>query len=518
MLIPLSLTPDHHLQQQIFEQLRALIVSNRLLPGSRMPSSRMMAEQFDISRMTVLLTYERLIAEGYVETRPAAGTFVARPPAHAPPVEPADLSALSVAHSQVSHGQFAGADEGTQCRSWSHAGRGIIEPECRVDLADPSLFPARRWRSLMRSWLDRIAAQGSAEHAAGSPALREAISGWLSASRGMVVSPDQIMLAKSRQQAIHLAAHLAAHRCEGRRAIARSNDQHQEVGACPVAGNAGPAHDARSRIVVEDPCDAIAAAGLGLEGGALLRIPVDENGLCTDQLPAEEIALVHVTPEHQRPLGVVLSRDRRMTLLAWAAHAGALILEEDVDGELRYGTMDIPPLFALDRSERVIMLGGFGISLGPWVDVAYLVLPRWLMPFAVAARRLIDDSRCSLEQMALAEFLAGGGYARHLHRFTKACGSRRDTLLEALRSHFGERTRIWGHRAGLHLVWFAPPEFGSPAFVATTARRQGLHAAALGNDAVLLGFGMPDETHIERGVRLLAENLAMGASQAGRRP
>jgi hypothetical protein len=157
-------------------------------------------------------------------------------------------------------------------------------------------------------------------------------------------------------------------------------------------------------------------------------------------------------------------------LLAWAGGAGALVLEEDCEGELRYGDMNVPSLTSLDTAERVILLGGFCTSLGPWVGLAYLVLPRRLMAAALAARRLIDDSRDGLEETALAELLGSGGYARHLHRLGKTYARRRDVLLAAL------------------------------------ARRCGLEAAALpantrnrmpGGRAVMLGFGSLSERQLE---------------------
>ncbi len=261
------------------------------------------------------------------------------------------------------------------------------------------------------------------------------------------------------------------------------------------------------RIVVENPCDADAAAALAGTDRILVRVPVDADGLCTDQLPGGSAALIHVTPEHQRPLGAVMSHDRRATLLLWAVQAGALILEEDIDGELRYDNMNVPSLMSLDRSERVIMLGGFGISLGPWLDIAYLVLPRWLVPYAVTARRRIDESRGGLEHTVLAEFLESGGYARHLHRLTKSYASRRDGLVAGLQRHFDRKPQVQGQNAGLHLTWFAPRDVVSPASFAALARRHGLDAAALGDDAILLGFGTPAEHHIETGIRRLAEAL-----------
>ena len=501
MLIPLKLVRDQQLQQQLFDQLRELIVSDRLRPGSRMPSSRMMAEQFSISRMTVLLTYERLIAEGYLETRPAAGTFVARP-AEKPVAVATDASALSLAHATANakpNGAMGRTGEEPPA-GWPGSATHDAEP--RTSGADASLFPVGRWRSLMRQSVDRMGARVGAEPASGHPAPRDAIAAWLSTSRGLAVSPDQVMLVNSRQQALHVIARLASHPCEGRRAIGRAS-------GCPVPHN-GATADEPVHIVVEDPCDPAAAAVLGGEGARLTRVPVDADGPRADQLPEYGAAVIHVTPEHQRPLGVTMSRPRRAAVLDWAGRNGALVLEEDIEGELRYDNQNLPSLMSLDRSERVIMLGGFGVSLGPWLDTAYLVLPHWLVPFAHAIRRQIDDSRGGLEQMALAEFIGGGGYARHLHRLSKAYASRRDALLDALRRHFGEPVRIWGGHSGLHLSWCPPPGIGSPGGLAALARRHGLDATAPRDDVVVLGFGALDERHLELAVGRLAEALTAG--------
>ncbi|HXD36758.1 MAG TPA: PLP-dependent aminotransferase family protein, partial [Rhodanobacter sp.] len=370
MLIPLKLVRDHPLQQQLYEQLQELIVAGRLLTGTRMPSTRMLAEQFSISRITVLLTYERLIAEGYLETLPAKGTFVARPPTSL------------VAGRAAAPPTYRAPERAT-------AALGI-----RVGQPDALLFPTGRWRALARNAVDRLGAQLATEHAGDHPTLRAAIAGWLSTSRGLAVTAEQIVLVNGCQQALHLCGHLLLH--------------------------------AGARAVVEHPCDSRAAATYAGAGAELIRIPVDANGLCTDTLPQGRVALAHVTPEHQRPLGVTLAATRRTALLAWAERAGAVVVAEDCAGELRYHGMDAPPLMSLDRTDRVIMIGGFCSSLGPWLTLGYVVVPRRLIAAAVAARRLIDDSPRWLEETALADFLLSGGYARHLHRLGKAYASRRD--------------------------------------------------------------------------------------------
>jgi len=390
MLIPLKLLHDQPLQQQLYDQLRELVVSARLAPGVRMPSSRMLADQFAVSRMTVLLAYERLIAEGYLETVPAVGTFVGKPSAsHASRPDPhaAQTIALPVPASND----------------------GIGQP-------DPSLFPTGRWRALMRGTLERFGAHIAQHHHAGSPALRAAIARWLSTSRGLPVQPEQIILAGGRQQALHMATHLLLR---------------------PGA-----------RAVLEDPCEESAASLYAAAQADIIRVPVDADGICTDRLPQGPAALVHVTPEHHRPLGAALSADRRQHLLDWAVRAGAMVLEEDSQGEFRYAPLAAPPLMNLDREGRVVHVGCFASTLGPWLTLAYLRSAADRRPRAVAGGRRAGRTagqRCLCASCApTAEGLsqpAGRADRRHARSFRRYGSPVRDPCRAA--SGLADARRYW---------------------------------------------------------------------------
>nr|WP_294508407.1 PLP-dependent aminotransferase family protein [uncultured Rhodopila sp.] len=444
MLIPLKLLRDKPLQRQLYEQLRALIVASRLAPGTRMPSTRLLADQFSISRITVLLTYERLIAEGYLRTIPAKGTFVHR----------------------------VLAADGSVPRANDNA---AAEPYPGVGRPDPHLFPAVKWRTLIRTALDNLAADIGEEPIGSDLGLRRAISRWLSTSRGLAVEADQIILAHGRQHALHIAAHL----------LLRPG----------------------SRAVIEAPGDQAVELMLAATGANVVTVPVDDDGIQTDRLPIGAAALALVTPEHQRPLGSVLSLQRRHELLTWAARAGAAVIEEDSDGELRYEDMDAPPLMSLDRDAIVLHAGDFAASLGPGVVLGYLAVPPRLIGPARAASRHAGAYAGRLEAEALAALIDGGSYARHLHAVRKIYLARRDALIRSLRQHFGETARISGTSAGLHLIWTLPPQVRSAATVAGMARRLGLDAGRVGERAVLLGFGAPAERQIEVAVGRLADAL-----------
>jgi GntR family transcriptional regulator/MocR family aminotransferase len=355
---------------------------------------------------------------------------------------------------------------------------GVLEG--RIGRPDPTLFPMVRWRALLRGAVDRLAATPGAQHAAGGVRLRQAIARWLSASRGLAVAPEQIILVSGRQQALRIAADLLLRR--------------------------------HARAVLEDPCDGLTACTYAEADAVLVNAPVDAHGLCPDALPEGPAALLHVTPEHQRPTGAVLSAERRAAVLGWAAQAGAVVVEESCDAELRYAAMEAPPLMSLDQTERVIHIGGFATGLGPWVTAGYMAVPRPLISAAQQARRMLDDSAPSLESVALAELLEGGGYARHLHRLRKAYMARRDTLIGALHRNFGPVTTR-GADAGLHLAWQIAPDLGDAAQIADTAEHCGLEAAALqaGTEpTVLLGFGMLSERQLETGIAQAAMAIANG--------
>ena len=425
-----------------------------------MPSTRMLADQFSVSRITVLLTYERLIAEGYLTTIPAKGTFVTRT-AVAQNVLLPRRSATNLAATNLAATNLAATN-----------------PAAVLPLAgrpDSRLFPAGRWRTLIRDALDGFGASLTAEHHEGDPALRRAIAQWLSTSRGLAVDSERIMLASGRQHALHIVAQLLL----------------------------GPG----MRAVIKSPCDPRVEELIASTGATISRLPVDHDGIRSDLLPDGPTALALVTPEHQRPLGAVMSEPRRRALLAWAERHGAVVIADDVDGELRYDAMDSPPLMGLDRASRVIHLGGFGLSLGPAVQLAYLALPLSMVTAARAMDWLIGDHTGHLEAAALANLLETGAYARHLHQLRKVYLGRRDALIRSLQRHFGSETRVDGETGGLHFVWHLPHHVEGAAAVAALARQFGLDAVSLREDAVLMGFGAPDQSHIEQNVSRLAAAL-----------
>ncbi len=425
MLIPLKLVRGQPLQQQLYDQLRTLILAGRLQVDARMPSTRMLAEQFAISRITVILTYERLVAEGLLYTLPAAGTFVGAMPSSMRPAQP---DAHPAASPEVR-----------------------LEGPATVGLPDPELFPANRWRAALRHALDRVGAHVPTEDPAGAAALRQGIAGWLAASRGLTVAPEQVMVVIGRRRALDIAARLCI---------------------CPIK-----ASTATVTAVIESPCDEAVTTAYALAGARILPVPVDAGGLMTDRLPRGPVALAHVTAGHQNPLGVTLAPARRRALLEWATATDAMLIEEDQDADFRSDAALVPPLAAMDAT-RVIYAGGFAAAMAPWLQLAYLVVPPRLIGAAAALQQTTDEHAAWLEEGALAKFIDSGAFARHVHRARKTYALRRHALAEARARHLPD-IELFGTDTGLHQAWLLPTGFGPASRAVDALRAAGLIATTV---------------------------------------
>lgn len=469
MHLPLHLDRNRGapLQNQLFEQLRYLIVSGQMKPESRVIATRFLSEQLNVSRTTVLLAYERLIAEGYLETRPAIGTFVSRTPPDgtaAPKPHPAPISVPA-------------------------------RQECAIDFAiapDDQLFPFKSWLRATQTVLDRHERRSVPidylPNDSGLPALRAVIREWLAFHRGITADPEQVIIVAGVQQALAIAASLAG---------------------------------VRGRMVVtENPGEPQVSALFAGLGARLYDCPVDEQGLDTALLPEEPAALLHATPSYQRPLGAMLPLDRREKLLAWAAENGALLLEDDSDGDFRYQGSAQPALFTLAPPGRVIYLRRFSETMNPGLRLVYLVVPPEMVKIAQRIKASLDSGTPRLEQQVLAEFILSGGYDRHLRMTRKILLERRDALILALTRHFGD-IKLLGTGAGTSVNWLLPAHLGSADLVRDNAAKGGVklyrplspQSPVQGRsfiDGILaMGYATLTAQDIKKGVDLLADTLVM---------
>ncbi|PSR18152.1 PLP-dependent aminotransferase family protein, partial [filamentous cyanobacterium CCP3] len=405
--------------QQISEALRQAILTGRLNPRQRLPSTRALASSLGVSRATVTQSYDQLLSEGYLQTAVGSGTYVCEqlpetllhaPEPNAVPATPPPPLKLSKYGERLTDFAASPAAEPTAEISFRY-GRPALDQ-----------FPLALWRQLLSrrcrcgDWLDY------ATDPMGHWPLREAIAAYLSQARAVHCQPDHILITNGTQQALDLATR--------------------------VLVSAGDA------IALEEPSYLSARRVFTSQGAILHPIPVDESGLDVDKLArvTAPIRLVYVTPSHQFPTGAVLSLPRRLALLAWAQQNGSLIFEDDYDSEYRYAGRPIPALQGLGQGQSVLYVGTFSKVLFPSLRVGYMVLPPALVPLFRRAKWLSDRQVPGLEQAVLADFIAEGHLERHIRRMRSLYDQRRQALVAALTQHFGSRVTVLGENAGLHLM------------------------------------------------------------------
>ena len=404
--------------------LREAVRSGRLLPGTRLPASRALATDLGIARNTVADCYAQLVAEGWLTARQGSGTRVAERVPSPPPA--AAGPAPAAAHR--------------------------IRYDLRTGVPDVSAFPRQAWLAAGRKALGAAPAQALGyTDPRGLPQLREALAGYLARSRGVAVAPDRVVVCAGFAQGLELV-------CETLRAR----------GATTLAAEAlgYPRH---WRI----------AAKSGL---SVTAVPVDDRGAVVGGLGRADALLL--TPTHQFPLGVPLAPARRRQAADWAASAGAVIVEDDYDGELRYDRPAVGALQAL-APEQVVYAGTASKSLAPGLRLGWLVLPAGLVDEVVAVKSATGRLSSSLDQLTLAEFFASGAYDRQVRRVRLAYRRRRDRLVAAVRAA-APQVRVTGIAAGLHALLRLPPDKQEDALVARAIRHglavEGLSAYRMGGD------------------------------------
>jgi GntR family transcriptional regulator/MocR family aminotransferase len=487
------------LQFQLFEQIRRFILAGQLKPGMMLPSSRALAENLGISRHTVMLAYERLFAEGYLETKAAARTMVSRGIADLgrSPARPKPQTGEEALPARTLPARYPVVFKGAKMRLDRDSSRLIAD--FFVGRPGADTFPNTTWRRLV---LQQLARGGSNLTQYGNPAgleaLREAIAQHLGPARGMRVTPDRVVIVNGIQEGMNVVSRLFV------------------ASGTPVA--------------IENPSYQGAAAVFESHGAKLLPVAVDRDGIDPAQLPDGRLALLYLTASHQYPTGVTLTLERRFAALSWARRTGTYIVEDDYDSDFRY---DGPPLTAiagLDGEDAVIYMGTFSKSIGAGLRVGYLVLPRDLVEPAIRIKSLLNNGHSWLDQAVLAEFIRTGAFARHLQRIRKLYRSRRDTLLAALRQHFGP-VQITGELGGMHVMWHLPKSLPNAVDAEQIARRYGIGVYSLRSGAahmigdvpcaergLILGYTALPERVIAKGVARLAEALAVPELQPTHAP
>ncbi|HEX4248279.1 MAG TPA: PLP-dependent aminotransferase family protein [Pseudonocardia sp.] len=451
-LVTLDRGSGYSLRDQIVEQLTAAMRDGVLVAGDPLPSTRSLAAALGVARTTVVACYLRLEGEGWLHSSHGSGTFVVDRPdesAGAGPVEPEPAPAEP--------------------------------PAPMFDLVpgnlDPSVLATPRWRAAFRP----SHATGTVPPAQGLPALRAALAEHLRSARGLACRPEEIVLCAGTSEGL------------------------------AVLGLAlgWPGHD----VAVEDP--GYPAVGMVLRRIGARVLPIAVDGAASvlaglRNLPAPPAA-VYLTPSHQYPLGHRLHEDERRDLLAWSADTGAVLLEDDYDGEFRFGVAPLPSLAGLDPAADTVYLGTLSKVLDPALRIAYLRVPPQLLDAVLASRADLGSTTSESAQEAVVRMLRSGELSRHIARARRLYADRRRAVLQELAA-VPAVTGIRGTEAGLHLVVELAPAVRTAVLVAEAAER-GVHVDDLDScraapdpdrPALVVGYGALAPTRL----RLAIERLA----------
>ncbi len=476
------------LYRQLYDALRGAILDGRLAAGARLPSSRVLAADLGVGRNTVLSAYEQLTAEGYLEGQVGAGTRIAASlpdkflevgaggrGARAARNDPGiPLSRRGELIASVKRG--AARYERGHARAFQHGLPAIDQ------------FPATLWsRLLARRARDPRNGLFGYETGEGYKPLREAIAAHAGAARGVVCTPEQVIVTAGAQAAFDIAARMLI--------------------------------DPGDAAWIEEP-GYLGARGALLGAGAnLVPVPVDNEGL--DVAAGRALhpmpKLIYVTPSHQFPLGVTLSLPRRLALLDFAGAANAWIVEDDYDSEYRYSGRPIASLQGLDRAARVLYMGTFSKTLFPSLKVGYLIVPDALIDAFRTAIRLTGHVPSPAIQAALADFIGDGHFGTHVRRMRAVYAARRACLTEAIESDLGEFVEASPSDGGMQLVGFLKRDIDDRNASAVAAAA-GIHVAPLATyylgrpamSGLHMGFAAIPETQIAKATKRMANAFSEG--------
>jgi GntR family transcriptional regulator/MocR family aminotransferase len=398
-----------NLVAQIHNQLSNAILQGRLIAGTPIPSSRLMAAQLNVSRNTVLQAYARLQSEGLLITIAGSGTIVA------------DIATLLIHNT-------SNADLQSRINShWKNAGTfaaqlsSPVEFDFSMGIADTSLFPFAIWRRCISKQYRKMETRTmEAGHPAGQPSLRKMIAAFISHSRAVSCTADQIFVCSGAQQAYVLLAQLFIKPGE-------------------------------TYVAMESPGYPMARRAFAAVGARIFDIPVDSEGLMVDAIPPE-VDMVFVTPTHQFPTSVPMSITRRAALLQLANQRDMMIIEDDYDSEFRIGAQPIDALQTIDTQGRVFYVGTFSKCMFFDIRTGFIVAPEWAIPYLAAARQAQDWRNPLATQLALAEFMQTGELRRHIVRMNRIYEQKHNTIVAHVRKKSRGLLTPTLMMAGMHLT------------------------------------------------------------------
>jgi len=452
---------EEPLYTQLYQYIKKEIMNGKLPAQTRLPSIRSLSAHLHISRNTVDLAYQQLLAEGYVLSKPRSGLYVM------------DLQLDTLPSSP--HVRKPGSED----QSLAHP---TIQYDFRYGDVDAEHFPLATWRKLSNLSLQQNhQALFSYGDPLGEPGLRMEIAKYLHGSRGVNCSPDQIMIGAGIQYLLAV-----------------------------LSGLLGPDNHS---IAMEEPGYDGARTIFQHHGLQLSPIPLETDGLHIQQLYESQSRIVYITPSHQFPYGMVMPLHKRMQLLKWAADQNGIIIEDDYDSEFRYVGKPIPSLQSLDSHQRTVYLGTFSKCLLPSIRIAYMVLPKHLLELHNKHNyRLYDQTVSRFHQNTLELFMRNGHWEAHIRKMRKVYRQKQSTLISTIQQLMRSNVTVIGEDAGLHILLRVHNGMHEQQLI-TTAEKEGTQVypvspfwaqqAQAEQSMVQIGFGGLSMEDIQEGVHSL---------------
>lgn len=395
--------------QQLYRQMRGLILKRSLRPGASLPSTRLLAGDLGVARNTVIAVYEQLEAEGYIETRHGARARIADLPLNRTATRLPSLADSLSARGRVLL---------ERTHRYNPASRILFQP----GLPDVKSFPFATWRRLLTQRLRPSADDIFGYHSfSGYAPLRAAITSYLEAARGVRCAPEQVIVTTGAQGALDLLARLFL--------------------------------DPGDAVLLEEPGYTGAQGAFLAAGAKLLPLHVDETGWHLPDVARSRPRLIYLTPSCQFPLGLTMRMEQRLKLIEFAQEANAWIIEDDFDSEYRFTNKPVPAMQGADRNGRTIYIGTFAKTLFPSLRIGFMVLPRELDERMNKALFLSGKSAPLFLQAALSDFIEQGHFAKHLRRMKRIYGARRASFVDLAEKQLGDWLTPIDGKAGLQTVW-----------------------------------------------------------------
>ena len=479
------------LHRQIYEGVREAILSGKLKRGTTLPATRSLAEQLNVSRMTIVNAYDQLLAEGYLASRVGSGTFVRGelPDDHKMSQFSCVDSDANILRSVKSAPQTALVGLSSRGQRMATIEEGIrpsyLDQPALFSLGIPALdeFPLDIWTKICR---DRGRSMSSShlkyQSASGWMPLRVAICEYTKTFRGVRCNPEQVFITAGTQQAIELTIRLIL--------------------------------DPGDSVLFEDPGYWRARAAFQSNGVNLIPLPVDANGasIKSCNATAGNAKAVYVTPSHQFPMGVTMSIERRIELLDWAQQHNAAIIEDDYDSVYSYSQPPIPSLQGLDRNQRTFYMGSLSKLLFPSLGIGYVIVPSSLAAAYETAFKIVGRAPSLLMQQVVHDFIEESHLERHMRRMRKVHQQRHAALVDAIDRHLSAKLELIGAEAGLHR---AAKILTQHRDITLTRRfaKLGIHIQAISIDSLtnssehnglVFGFGCGTPKEIEAAIRRIA--------------